>query len=193
MHRIYVTEGLVVGKRGVGESNTLALLFTRELGLVRVSARSARKEVSKLRFGLEPLTLARFSLVRGRHEWKLTGVERTSRSLLTTHHARRTQVGKILRLLLRLIHGEEPVPELYVTLLSGIQHLVGVVEAREAESVEYVLVLRILAHLGYVSQTPELVPYLTGDLAALETMQRVQTARHTLTRLINESLNATGL
>ncbi len=52
MHRIVVTQGLVLGKLGAGESNTLVSVFTEELGLIRVAARSARLEVSKLRFGL---------------------------------------------------------------------------------------------------------------------------------------------
>ncbi len=193
MHVIHVTEGLVVGKRSVGESNTLVMILTRELGLVRVAARSARKEVSKLRFGLEPLTIARFSLVRGRHEWKLTGVEGISRSLSATSAARRTQIGKMLRLLLRLIHGEEAVPELYETLLEGFGQVIQVEDPIEAESIEYVLVLRMLAHLGYLPQTSELAPYLCDAVTAPDMVQRVQASRRMLTRTINESLNATGL
>ena len=193
MHRIYVTEGLVVGKRGAGESNTLVMIFTHELGLIRVSARSARKEVSKLRFGLEPLTVARFSLVRGRHEWKLTGVEGIARPLLAAHASRRQQIGKIIRLMLRLIHGEEAVPELYETFLGGLHHIAATVDDREAESIEYLLVLRTLAHLGYVPQTSELAPYLDGDLKSPEVVEQVQASKRMLTRTINESLTATGL
>jgi len=192
MHRVFVTEGLVLSKRSVGESNTLVALFTQELGLVRGSARSARKEVSKLRFGLEPLTTARYSMVRGRHEWKLTGVERVSRELqFSTSH--RAQMGRIMRLLLRLIHGEEPVPGLYEEVVGGLSCLSHTATPAEAQSVEYVLVLRILDHLGYLPDSPELTVFLSGDLALPERTAQVQAVRPLLIRTINESLNATGL
>src|SRR5688572_2673634 len=103
MHKIFVTDGIVLGKRGVGEANTLVWLLTHDLGLVRVSARSARVEVSKLRYGLETLTQARYALVRGKSEWKLTGVENVSRTLTGGEASRRTRCGKIAKLLLRLI------------------------------------------------------------------------------------------
>lgn len=193
MHKIYVTEGLVIGKRGVGEANTLVALLTQELGLVRVAARSARREASKLRYGLEPLTSARFSFIRGRHEWKLTGVEAVSRELLASSATRRAQVGKVLRLVLRLVHGEEPVPELYDTLLRGLRHLSVIADDADAQSVEYVLVLRMLAHLGYVSERPELAPYLSGDYLSPEMLVRVRASRQMLIRTINDSLSMTGL
>ena len=52
MYRKFGTEGLVLQKRGVGEANVSVVLLTRELGLVRATARSARREASKLPYRL---------------------------------------------------------------------------------------------------------------------------------------------
>ena len=107
MHRILVSEGIVLGKRTVGEANTLVSILTRDHGLVRAKATSTRAESSKLRYGLEALSLARFSFVQGRYEWKLTGVEAISRELLPPTLAARVAAGRIAKLLLRLVQGQE--------------------------------------------------------------------------------------
>ncbi|HVZ76226.1 MAG TPA: recombination protein O N-terminal domain-containing protein, partial [Candidatus Paceibacterota bacterium] len=61
MHALFVTEGIVLGKRGVGEANMFLAILTREQGLLKASARSARREQSKLRYALEPFTLATYT------------------------------------------------------------------------------------------------------------------------------------
>ena len=205
MHKIIVTEGIVLQKRGVGEANLLATFLTRELGLVRASARSARAERSKLRYGLEPLTLGRFSFVRGKHEWRLVGAERVSREFLMAPAPRTRALGRIARLLLRLVQGEEPLPELYKTVAEGFEYLPRATGEPEAESIECVLVLRILAHLGYLPQTSELRPFLERDFPARTTgfvrsggfspefFAEAARSRALLIRAINESLGATGL
>ncbi len=197
MHRVFVTRGLVLRKRGVGESNTLVSILTEELGLVCASARSARKEVSKLRFGLESLTLARYSLVRGRHEWKLIGVEGISHALTQASSVRRGQIGRVTRLLLRLINGEEPVGELYDTVIEGLGYLSEVEDLVDAEAVECVLVLRIMEHLGYLPFSPTLAPFLLrtseNGFISEAVVAQVKVERLTIIRAINESINATGL
>lgn len=192
MHRIHITDGIVLGKRGAGEANTLVALLTRDLGLVRASARSARLYKSKLRYGLEPLTAGRFSLVRGKWEWKLTGTERLSRELLAGSALQRKAAGRVARLLLRLVTGEEPVPELYATVAEGLTCLSRAQEP-EAETIEAVLVLRTLAHLGYLPRTPELSPFIETDFFSLELAAQAQRSRALIIRAINESLGATGL
>lgn len=193
MHKVYVCEGLVLTKRGVGEANVLISIFTRELGLVRASARSARVEHSKLRYGLEPLTRARFSFVRGKNEWRLTGVEAATRTLVAGSPARARQAGKVAKLLLRLIHGEEVAPELYTSVTEGLGALVRAPGEREAESVESVLVLKVLYHLGYLPHTPELTGFIDADFFSSQLAGEVEASRARLLKAINESLQATGL
>ncbi|MDB5225593.1 MAG: repair protein RecO, repair protein RecO [Candidatus Adlerbacteria bacterium] len=192
MHKIHVTEGLVLGKRGVGEANTLVSLLTEELGLVRVSARSARFEKSKLRYGLESLTHARYSMVRGKYEWKLTGVESASREFVSATPRLRQRAGKISKLLLRLIHGEEPVPAVYRTVMEGFAALARAPEEAAADAIESVVVLRIIAHLGYLPHMQALSQFIEGEYSVELSAQALRD-RALLVRTINESLSATGL
>jgi DNA repair protein RecO len=193
MHRIYVTEAIVLSKRSSGEATATLALLTRELGLVRASARSARVEKSKLRYGLQALTRGRFSLVRGKHEWRLVGVEKVSREYLSPHFPRRVAFGRISKLLLRLVAGEEPTPALYTSVAEGFSYLANASSDADAEAIECVLVLRMLAHLGYLPQRQELLPFVADSLFSLELTAQAAQSRSLLIRTINESLGATGL
>jgi DNA repair protein RecO (recombination protein O) len=191
MHRLFISEGIVLGKKGVGESNTLVAILTKEFGLLRASAKSARRENSKLRYGLEPLTLGTFSFVRGRHEWKLTNSHNLSHELIAKNSKDRQSAGRVTRLLLRLIHGEETNQELYTSVALGLRAIAHGVD------VEAVLVLRVLSHLGYLPHTPELEPFIkhppAGGFFSLELAKEAEISRKLLIKAINESLGATGL
>jgi DNA repair protein RecO len=188
MHHIYVTDGVVLGKRGVGEANTLVSVLTQELGFVRGSARSTRLVVSKLRYGLEPLTHARFSFVKGRNEWRLVSVERAENMFSTATPAQRAAAGRVSQLLLRLIHGQEPSTALYRDIIGGFAAL----RTHDTASVETVLVLRILNRLGYLPHTEALAPFVEADYS-VELSAEALKSRSLLIRTINESLQATGL
>lgn len=192
MHKIFVTEGVVLQKRGAGEAHTLVSILTHELGLIRAKATSARVERSKLRYGLETLSVGRYSVVRGKHEWKLTGVEQVSRGLRGGGASRRTRAGKVAKLLLRLIHGEERVPALYKTVVEGLGAIARATNADDADAIETVLVLRILAQLGYLPRTQALEPFIEGGYS-VEMSAEALKSRALLVRAINESLTATGL
>ncbi len=187
MYPVFVSDGIVLGKRIAGEENTLVAILTREHGLIRASARAARRENSKLRYGVETLSQANFSFIRGKYEWKLTGALKISHALIPSQASGRQAAGRISRLILRLIHGEEKNAALYTTVHEGFAAL-----ARDVD-VEAVLVLRVLSHLGYLPDTPELKPFIEQDFFSLELTNRVNASRSLLIKVINESLGATGL
>ncbi len=195
-HTILTTSGIVLGKRGVGEANTLVALFTRDRGLLYAKAQSSRLSRSKLRYFLEPLTVARFSLVRGKHEWKIVNGHRCEEDRTqfaeSSRYARHA-IGKILQLLTRLIHGEEPSPVLFDQVAEGISLLLSARTREEVDGIESVLVLRTLHHLGYLPKTPELAPFIGDSALSMELAAQAATSRSALIRSINESLSATGL
>lgn len=193
MHNIFVTEGIVLGKRLFGEANTSVAVLTRDFGVIRVGARSARLERSKLRYGLETLTHGTFSLVRGRYEWKLTGAQDLSRAHISASLLQRRSAGRIARLLLRLIHGEEEVPELYATVKEGLTYLAGKATEEEIEQVECMIVLRVLSHLGYVEGSEAVRPFIENTEFSPALVAQARMSRSLLIRTINESLGATGL
>ena len=193
MHKILNTEGIVLAKRTNGEANTRLSILTEGLGLVRAAARSSRVEQSKLRYGLEPLTRARFAFVRGKAEWRLVGVEAISHDCIGQSSARRQAAGRIARLLLRLVQGEEEVAPLYAAVREGLLFLAAAASEADAQAVECVLVLRILAQLGYLPRTPELTPFISDTFFSIELAAEAARSRSLLIRTINESLQQSGL
>ena len=191
MYDKHITEGIVLGKRAVGEANTIVFILTREFGLVRAKATSSRREVSKLRYGLETLTRGRYTFVRGKAEWRLTGVDEVSREFLGTTPAQSKRLGQVSRLLMRLVLGAEHTPELYKTVCGGFESLSHTEE--NADSVECDLELRILAHLGYLPELPALAPFVEDDKFSPELALQASASRKLLIKLINNSLQATGL
>lgn len=193
MHKLYITDGIVLGKRGLGEANALVVVLTRGHGLLRAHARSSRVERSKLRYGLETLSEGRFTFVRGRRDWRLTGVKDVRNDFRNSDAAMRRSAGRIARLLLRLIHGEEISSALYVSVIEGLHSLVRAGDKNTVENIEALLVLRILFHLGYLPDTEELRPFVEADFFSYELASKVEASRKMLIKAINESLSATGL
>lgn len=64
--RAYRCEGLTLRKASIGEADLVVTVFTAEHGKVRAVGKGARRSSSKLVGHLEPLTLARMSMARGR-------------------------------------------------------------------------------------------------------------------------------
>ena len=64
--RTYRAEALVLKNSPFGEADLLVTLFTREAGKVRAVAKGARRATAKLVGHLEPLTVTRLALSRGR-------------------------------------------------------------------------------------------------------------------------------
>ena len=64
--RTYRCEGLTLRKASIGEADLVVTLLTADRGKVRAVAKGARRSGSRLVGHLEPLTLARLSMARGR-------------------------------------------------------------------------------------------------------------------------------
>ena len=64
--RTYRCEGLTLRKASIGEADLVVTVFTGDHGKVRAVAKGARRSNSRLVGHLEPLTLARLSMARGR-------------------------------------------------------------------------------------------------------------------------------
>jgi hypothetical protein len=130
--------------------------------------------------------------VRGKYDWRLTGVEDVS-SLISSKIKQRRQAGRIAKLLLRLIQGQEGAAPLFDTVRDGLSSLAHTEEESAAESIEVVLVLRVLAKLGYLPNTPELRPFIETDFFSLELASKARESRRKIIKAINDSLSATGL
>ncbi len=158
-YKTYITEALVCGSTPSNTSDKSFLLFTREAGMLYASAKSVREERSKHRYALQDCALIRVTLVRGRSGWKITGTE-AMQNFYSEQETRegRKLVRDVVRLLRRLIHGEESVPSIFDETKAC---LTAPVHGREG--VTYLLyTLRTLHTLGYVEKTAPMAPYLSS-------------------------------
>ncbi len=135
-YHIYTTRGLILSERPLREADRVYSILTRDLGLIRATALGVRKESSKLRGLLEPITLASVSLVRGKEYWRITSVELIERVVA------KPEILRPLALLDKLVQGEAHHAELFDAVQIGLK-----------QGSEEQFVAQMLFHLGYLKET----------------------------------------
>ena len=195
-YHLYHTPALVLGSEPFGEGSKRFTLFTRELGAVVASARSVREERSKLRYGLQELSLSEVTLVRGREQWRVTNAA-LSENLFGALRGNRAALEvcvRISRLLRRLLAGEEKHEALFDTVIAGFRFLETLPDANLHRGSEIVLVLRILFLLGYLAPRCEFDALLSSPAFWDEkTVSRALSFRALAILEINHSLRQTQL
>jgi len=192
-YNVYTTEGLILSYTPLREADRVYSILTRDLGLIRCTATGVRKETSKLRGSLEPLTLSNVSLIKGKEYWRLTSAvfkKNIARDLESKKKILQS-VSKSLVLLAGLVQGEEAHSELYDSLIPIIESAKGI-EVKDADVFEIVLVARILFHLGYLSlkDVPE---GLIHTSPTNELFEEIKEGKHRILEVINQSLRTTDL
>ncbi|MDB5253956.1 MAG: repair protein RecO, repair protein RecO [Parcubacteria group bacterium] len=192
-YNIYTTEGLILSHRPLREADRVYSILTRDLGLLRATATGVRKEVSKLRGSLEPLSLSSISLIRGKEYWKLTSaiIERSFNKELEDKKKIRKSLSKVLVLLSGLVQGEDPHPELFDALIP-LMNAAEKMEEKHSELLEIILVVRMLFHLGYLSEgdVPEGIVQEELSEALFE---KVLKNKKSIISSINEGIDAANL
>ena len=151
MHHIYHTEGTILGSKNFGEAGKYYSIFTRDLGMVSASAQGVRKMSSKLRFVLQDFAYLKIDLVRGKDFWRVTNVSKTNILEQLPKQARKFKIfGNIAVLLKRLLRGEDPNEALFADLLNGLIILEKCATTEDLPNIEIIIVLRVLANLGYI-------------------------------------------
>lgn len=189
MYQKYHTEAIVLGSREVGENDKMFALFTRDFGLVRARASSVRSEASRMRYSLQHYSLARISLVRGRHGWRAAGasaIEGTGSGKGLSAFVR------VSGLVLRLVAGEERNDFLFETLLHARRVLTESPDAL-VPTVELVCVARVLFALGYLSVEALETAIFTHTAYTLEHLTEADAMRDKLLSSINRALSETHL
>ncbi len=206
MYAIHTTPGFIIDSRPTGEAGKLISIFTRELGLVFASAQGLRLEKSKLRYHTIDYSFGTFSFVRGKEFWRLTsaaeeqkqaisGSERRSKAGSRKQEDRKTQefFARIALLLRRFLHGEEPHPELFDVLESCRTFLAdSQLSDEQLQTLESIVVLRILYSLGYVGKLAELDEYVHGPIST-DLLERAFPLRKVINQHINKALKESQL
>ncbi len=196
-HIIHHTRAIVLGSVPRGEHDAAITFFTESFGRLTARALGVRKESSKLRYSLQPLTHAHVALVRGRDIWRVTGasvIDQPYQCLSARPHAQRVLV-RTMGTVRRLVAGEEVHAELYRCLESVFAEIGEVPPAPQAmDAFEHVVLMRVCALLGYGPQTNERVAYyttlspITRDLLAEAYLDRTLLVRHINTALHTSQL-----
>ncbi len=195
-HTIYTTEGFILKSANFGEANKYFFIFTKDFGLIKAAAQSVRHLKSKLRYGLEDLSLAQISVVRGREIWRLTSVEK---KLNLKDIENISLINRIFSLLLRLLHGEEKNDFLFNSLKEGMNFLTQneinktKLDSETLANFECIMALRILSALGYIGKLADFEQFVTSPYFTLEIMAKMSILKTQAILEINKSLKETHL
>lgn len=196
-YRIYTTPAFVLNATPRGEADKQLTLLTRDLGVVYADAKGIRQQRSKLRFALQWLALAQVSLVYGKGGWRIVNA-------LPAHNyafrLRRQNPGglsaaaRIAMMVRKLVAGEERDEGLFFDMYDMLQRITArSMQGPETRAVERLVLLRILARLGYVGEDSMLSPLLASRCLCRKTCRELERLRSRAVRTINASLTATHL
>jgi DNA repair protein RecO len=195
MYHIHHTTGVIIQTYPHGEANNIYLIFTKELGMVRVHGQSVRLDRSKLRPHLASYAIKEFSLVRGKEIWRLTSVKDTEEySADISGAAYRKAAARVFAVFARLVNGEEKHSVLFDVLARFLTRLSRTqTPETDLEAVEMITVFRILYELGYISKKAPFETLLDSDDISPGMLILAQTERKQLAQDINAALKASQL
>ena len=201
MYHIYHTEGIILGSRNFGETEKYYYIFTRDLGMIYASAQGVRKMSSKLRYILQDFSYVKIDLVKGKEFWRVTSASKTNRlEQLVKKPETLEVVANITRLLKRLLTGEYPNETLFADLIDGLSILEKVereepirqLAGGDLQSIEIIIVLRILNNLGYIGGSQKLDTFVKSPFEK-ELVLEVSKSRREILNQINKALKETHL
>jgi recombinational DNA repair protein (RecF pathway) len=184
MHHIYTTPAFIIHSTQHGEAGKFLMMFTKDFGMIGATAQGIRLIQSKLRYHTQDSSYSNISIVRGKEVWRLTGAQELA------YQKNNILYLKILRLLKRLLQGEERneklfniVEQLYLTAIEEKDHTIA----------ELLTVLRILNTLGYVGYIDELGEFLANDHINTDLLLKFSKFKPKVVKIINESLKQSQL
>jgi DNA repair protein RecO len=194
-YHIYTTRGLILSSRPFKEADRLYSILTENLGLIYARALGARKEGSKLRGQLEPFSLSSVSLIKGKNQWRLTSASLLEATSGIQKNKKKTYkaLARGFSLLEKLVQGEEKHRELFEAIRDIF--IFAKTEDRTEEmfeALEVVLVARMLYYLGYLREEEGTHELVSAPLTK-EFLEKVESTKKPLIKLINEGIEASNL
>lgn len=196
MHHIYQTKAFVLTSRPFGEANRLFRILTKDLGLINASAQGVRFLKSKLRYSIHEFSYCEVSLVRGKDQWRITGVSKQAdiysefRKTPDIFHV----FARVFSLLERLLPGEDKNELLFKFIEESFnfaqtqKESIGLIK-----NLEYILVLRILFCLGYLGSSPDTEIFVQSPYWDRELIDKMDSVVSKVLGEINKSLKETQL
>lgn len=160
MNRSYKTKAIIIKQYEVGEADRIIIAFSRDFGLLTLSARGVRKTLAKLKGHLELLNHSLILVHKSRSSSidTITGAEtihpfKKLRSCLKST----SRIYLILEFLSRILPEREPHPEIFDLLFYVLEDLENNDQRRRRLILNSYFLLRSLKLLGYAPRLHECI------------------------------------
>jgi recombinational DNA repair protein (RecF pathway) len=194
VNHIYTTKAFIIKSQPTGEANKLYFLLTRDLGFIIASAQGIRLDKSKLKGHLTDFSLVNISVVRGKSMWRIIGVDTIQQNIFKNNKQEMLVLKNISSLLLRLLHGEDKNEELFNVIEYFHSFLLkNRISSNELQSLETIIVSRILYQLGYFKKDFGLSGIIHTNNISEEMLNSFNDKRREVIKEINNALNDTSL
>lgn len=171
-YKLYNTEGLIIKREDLGESDKIISVFTKNFGRIELLAKGVRKIGSKLRQHLNLLDYSRFCFVVGKNYARLTDAEKilSWQNLSVPEDAasfvKLESAVKITYFLDRMLKGQEKNGDMWNFVMDALSYLDSEVnDEKSAIFLEKIVFLRILFFLGYAGLDKIPKSFVTDDLS----------------------------
>lgn len=194
-HHIYTTEAFVIDSTPYSEADRIFTLLTKDLGLVRASAKGVRLSKSKLKASLQDSNLSLVSLVKGKEFWRITNATILSNQyqIYRENKLISRSLASIFSLIKRL-SGTEQLDEKIFEEVLVFRNAVSANNFTEIElaNLELICVMRILKTLGYLPQVSELETFLSAEFE-IRYISEIAPMRKVAVQEVNKALKQTQL
>lgn len=194
MYHKHHTKGIVLASLIESADSRRLLLLTSDLGLVLAQVKSARVAASKLKAGIQDYSYGEYSLLQGKMGWRLVSV-RANGNFFETNKKSKIKtliISRILNLVRILVAGEEPNSRMFEILDQFLRYIENV-EQSEEETIEVLVVARLLYELGYLRHVEWLEEVMSRVEIKGEDIVLLNTNKLELVKYINEALAAAGI
>lgn len=150
MNRSYKTKAIIIKQYEVGEADKIIIAFSRDLGLITLSARGVRKILAKLKGHLELLSYTQLEIHRGRSLDTIIGAEAINPFKKIRQNLRSTSR---LYLVLEFLNKILPEGESHPKIFDRLFYLLKSLDKKESRERRIVVItyfcLQVLRELGY--------------------------------------------
>jgi len=193
-YSIYTSQGILLNLKDYGEADRVYRIFTKDLGLLVASAKSVRKQASKAGPHIQPFSISNYSFVRGEEMWRITTVDTlTNWKKIFEHKVARQIYSRVIKLLDKLLQGEEAHPALFNILSNGFEFMEKNTESKNEyllEALETAMVWKITNSLGYAIYNHSI---LMNEVFDIEQLEYVLNFKTKIVSEINKSLETSHL
>jgi DNA repair protein RecO (recombination protein O) len=148
---LLTTEGVVLKTYALGDTSKIVVAYSRDLGLIKLVAKGARKSPNRFGYALEPLSRSRL-VIYHKPDRDLHLVSQAEVLVATGSRindlTRLTHAQAAIELVDRLVWGEEPHRELYALLVETLE-AVCVAPPASLSAVTLAFELQTASLLGY--------------------------------------------